>query len=72
MEDRPLTNNDRYWRVEQGHSTAKVRAPDYEGAKRRAAEIGFRDPTTIVLIGDAPPLRRLTPIRRNWSGAKGV
>ena len=40
----------RRWTVRQGTSTAVVRADDIAGAIARAAEIGFDDPDSIVLV----------------------
>lgn len=50
MAARKLFGKRRYWRVTQGRSVAKILAPDYAAAKRRAAQIGFTKPTSIVLI----------------------
>ena len=38
------------WTIRQGTSTAVVRADDIAGAIARAAEIGFDNPESIVLI----------------------
>lgn len=42
----------RYWNVKQGTSYARVRADDMEGAKTRAAQMGFKNPDSIVLAYD--------------------
>ncbi len=39
----------RRWRVVQGRSAAVVVAPDIEEARRRAAQIGLKNPDSIVL-----------------------
>jgi transcription initiation factor TFIIIB Brf1 subunit/transcription initiation factor TFIIB len=39
----------RRWRVIQGRSSAVVVAPDIEAARRRAAQIGLKNPDSIVL-----------------------
>jgi len=41
-------NGKRFWKVTQGSSTATVTAADYEGAKERAAYLGFHKPDSIV------------------------
>jgi hypothetical protein len=44
-------NTKRMWVVRQGTSYAKVRGETYADAKARAAQIGFTNPDSIVLIG---------------------
>lgn len=39
----------RRWRVVQGQSVAVVVAADIEAARQRAAQIGFKNPDSIVL-----------------------
>jgi hypothetical protein len=46
-----MTNTlNRRWAVKQGTSTGIVVAPDYAGAVARAAQFGFKNPDSIVLI----------------------
>lgn len=63
----------RLWRVTEGTSTAKVRADTYADAKTRAAQIGFRDPDSIVLIEEAKknPAKRSTAHLRKYQFKKG-
>lgn len=42
-------NQTRRWRIVQGESRATVLAPTYEQARTRAAQIGFKNPDSIVL-----------------------
>lgn len=54
----------RLWRIRQGKSEAKVRGDTYEDAKERAAQIGFKKPSSIVLIENPKRKKRMTVKRK--------
>lgn len=43
-------NTEHKWKVKQGTSSGVVTGETYEDAKARAAQIGFSDPESIVLL----------------------
>lgn len=45
------------YRLKQGNSSALISAADYAGAVKRGAEIGFKDPDSVVLMEDAEEAR---------------